>query len=131
MGLLQVYSLNVKLHFVHRKNWVDDSSLPRVCTCHTKAKLFPHFGHSILTVGKVLNFCSFLPMTAIDSWNGLSSFIGEGTITFPWVSVFFFKPHFGQINTKFFPCFFGTSLFPQFSQNSIVYSTYLFLSPHS
>jgi len=58
------YSLNVGLHFVQRRNCVDDSSAPLVCTCQTYAVLLPHFGHSILTVGNVRSFCSSLLITA-------------------------------------------------------------------
>jgi len=71
----QLYSLNVYPHFVHRKNWVDDSSAPLVCTCHTYAWLFPHLGHSIVTVGRVWRFCSFLLMTTI--WSSVVFLIFE------------------------------------------------------
>ena len=42
----QVYSLCVKPHRKHFRNWVEDSSKPLVCTCQTFAVLFPHFGHA-------------------------------------------------------------------------------------
>ena len=45
--LTQEYSLNVWPHFVHRMNWVDASSPPRVCTCQTYTVVLSHFSHFI------------------------------------------------------------------------------------
>ena len=62
---------------MHLKNCVDDSSVPLVCTCQAYAKLFPHLGHSILTVGKVRSFCSCFPIIAMDSCGERSMDLGE------------------------------------------------------
>lgn len=125
-----MYSRKVNSHFVHLKNCVDDSSLPRVCTCHAKARLFPHFGHSTFTVGNVRNFCSFRPITAIESSKPFCSFRTSGTVTLAPPFTFFLKPHFGQTQTTPFP-FLDTSLLPHFGQNSKTRSPCPFLFPHN
>lgn len=61
-----MYSLWVKPHFKHRRNCVEDSSKPLVCTCQTLAVLFPQFGHSIFMVGNVVSSCSSFPMMATN-----------------------------------------------------------------
>ena len=58
-------------HLIHRKNCVDDSSDPRVCTCQTLAELLLHLGHVICSVGNVLS-CSSLPMTATNCFGSCS-----------------------------------------------------------
>jgi len=110
------------LHFVQRRNWVEDSSALRVCTCQTYAVLFPHFGHSIRTVGSVRSFCSSLPITATNCcglcWITLL-ILGS---TF-WVDSCFLYPHFGHTSIKDvslpFLGFLNSRREPHFGQNSI------------
>ena len=116
-----MYSLCVKPHLKHRKNWVEDSSEPRVCTCQTLAVLFPHFGHSIRMVGNVLSSCSSFPMMATNC-------LGLCSITLPLnllltSNLRVFCPHLVQVSMSnaCFPEFTLTGLRhePQFEQNSI------------
>ena len=116
-----MYSLWVKPHFKHRRNCVEDSSEPRVCTCQTLAVLFPHFGHSSLMVGNVVSSCYSFPMIATNCL-GLCSIVlplNLFLISNPRV----FCPHLVQdiIINACFPEFtlIGFSREPHSSQNSI------------
>ena len=107
---------------MHRRNCVEDSSDPLVCTCQTFAVLFPHLGHSMRTVGRVLNFCSSFPMTATNCF-GLCSMILPVDFTSSTDSRFLYW-HLVQtsISTVCFPefTFLGTRREPQSLQNSIM-----------
>ncbi len=123
-----MYSLWVKPHFKHRRNCVEDSSEPRVCTCQTLAVLFPQFGHSILMVGKVVSSCSSFPMMATNCLGLCSIYLPFNLLVTSNPRVF--CPHFVQdiiINTCF-PEFtlIGFSREPHSSQNSILLHLHFF-----
>jgi hypothetical protein len=107
---------------VHRRNWVEDSSALRVWTCQTYAVLFPHFGHSIRTVGSVRSFCSFLPMTATNCCGLCWIVLPILGATF-WADSCFLYPHFGHTSIKEdslpFSGFLNSRREPHFGQNSI------------
>ena len=116
-----MYSLCVKPHLKHRRNCVEDSSEPRVCTCQTLAVLFPHFGHSIRMVGNVVSSCSSFPMMATNC-------LGLCSINLPLTLLLtsnprVFCPHLVHaiIIIACFPEFTltGLSLEPHSTQNSI------------
>ena len=106
---------------MHRRNCVEDSSDPLVCTCQTFAVLFPHLGHSMRMVGRVLSFCSSFPMTATNCF-GLCSMILPVDFTSSTDSRFL-NWHLVQtsISKACFPefTFLGTRREPQSLQNSI------------
>ena len=117
-----MYSLKVWLHFVQRKNWVEDSSPPRVCTCQTYARVFPHFGHSTLRVGIVLIFCSSLPITVTRClMSCLMTLLTLGLIFL--LNAGFLYPHLEQTNITAIPSsvstFSGLQMEPHSGQNSI------------
>ena len=115
-----MYSRYVKPHLRHRKNCVDDSSDPRVCTCQTLAVLFPHLGQSICSVGNMVN-CSSLPMTATSCFGVCSKIL---PLTKALLSdSCFLNWHLVHANMTR-AClpeftFLGTSLEPHSAQNSI------------
>ena len=86
--------------------------------------LLPHFGHSILTVGKVRSFCSSFPIIAMDSWGERSMALTETGDLSP---AYFLKPHFGhtRLKTGFFAFLSRreTRRIPHFGQNSISLTT--------
>ena len=86
--------------------------------------LFPHLGHSTLTVGKVRNFCSSFPIIAMDSWGERSIVLGTTDGLSP---VCFVYPHFGhmRLKTVFFAVLLRreTSRIPQSGQNSTQFTS--------
>jgi hypothetical protein len=124
-----VYSLKVKLHFVQRRNCVEDSSEPLVWTCQTFAVLLSHLGHSMCTVGRVLSWAS-LPMTATNCL-GLCSIILPLVLMIASSDSGFLYWHLvhTSISIAWFPefTFFGTRREPQFIQNSIFHFTFLYI----
>ncbi len=116
-------SLNVYPHWTHLKNWVDDSSEPRVCTSHTFAVVLPHLGQSIWIVGIGFKSTS-LSITATNCLG--SCWMTLGTITFSGASGSdFFAPHLVQVNiiNAWFPEWIltGFSREPHSLQNSICF----------
>ena len=126
-----MYSLKVWLHFVQRKNCVEDSSPPRVCTCQTYARLFPHFGHSTLRVGIVLIFCSSLPIIVTRClMSCLMTLVTFGLIFL--LDTDFLCPHLEQTSISAIPSsvstFSGLKMEPHSGQNSIIKPHFLYLS---
>lgn len=105
---------------MQRRNCVEDSSEPRVCTCQTLAVLFPHRGHSTCMVGMGFSSCSSLPITA-TSCLGLCS-MTLALKSFALASCFL-RPHLVQASIKrgWFPerILIGFSIEPHSPQNSI------------
>jgi hypothetical protein len=125
-----VYSLKVWLHFVQRKNCVEDSSPPRVCTCHTYARLFPHWGHSTLRVGSVLIFCSSLPIIVTRClMSCLITLVTLGLIFL--LDIGFLYPHLEQTSITVVPSlvstFSGFKMEAHSGQNSITKPHILYL----
>ena len=91
--------------------------------------MFPHFGHSIFTVGRVLSFCSFFPIIAMRSWGGC--FITFGRVVASGVTGFMYS-HFGHERKRivFFRSFLrtGVNLIPHLGQNSMLNHTQCSLS---
>ena len=98
--------------------------VPLVCTCQTYARFFPHFGHSCLTVGIVLSFCSFFPIITMSSWGPCSTaLVGTDTLLTACSSYSHLEHDRTALELSFFS---GANLIPQLGQNftSIHYSIY-------